>query len=48
MLPLRAIYFNGFDGRPPPPRVRLAYQLGVDDWNGERRVQLFVRHLERA
>ena len=48
LLPLRAIYFNGFDGKPPPGAVRAAYRLGVDDWGGTRRVQLYVEHLEPA
>jgi single-stranded-DNA-specific exonuclease len=47
-LPLKAIYFNGWDGQPPPQRVRAAYRLGVDDWQGERRLQLLVQYLERA
>jgi len=48
LLPLRAIYFNGFDGRPPPGAARVAYRLGVDGWGGTRRVQLYVEHLEPA
>jgi single-stranded-DNA-specific exonuclease len=48
LVPVRAIYFNGYSGEPLPQRVHVAYHLNVDDWRGERRVQLMVRHLERA
>ena len=45
---LSAIHFGGWAGTAPPPRLRLAYQLEPDDWNGRRGVQLLVRHLEPA
>ena len=45
---LSAIHFGGWAGSAPPPRLRLAYQLEPDDWNGRRGVQLLVRHLEPA
>lgn len=52
---LNAIQFGGWKGTlalsSAPARVRIAYQLGLDDWrdrNGSDRhgVQLLVRHLE--
>ncbi|MFY2764979.1 single-stranded-DNA-specific exonuclease RecJ [Arenimonas sp. MALMAid1274] len=41
---LAAIHFGGWSGSPPPARIRMAYQLETDDWNGRRGVQLLVRH----
>ncbi len=46
--PIAAIHFGGFDGTPPPHRVRVAYQLEPDDWRDREGVQLLVRHLEPA
>jgi len=43
-----AIHFGGWTGLAPPDRVRLAYQLEPDDWNGRRGVQLLVRYLAPA
>ncbi|GAB2654616.1 single-stranded-DNA-specific exonuclease RecJ [Arenimonas aestuarii] len=45
---LSAIHFGGWAGTAPPSRLRLAFQLEPDDWNGRRGVQLLVRHLEPA
>jgi single-stranded-DNA-specific exonuclease len=45
---LAAIHFGGWTGEPPSGRLRLAYQLDLDDWGGRRGVQLLVRHLEPA
>ncbi len=45
---LSAIHFGGGTGDPPPPRIRVAYQLELDDWNGRRGVQLLVRHWQAA
>ncbi len=44
--PLAAVHFGGWTGTPPPPRVRIAYQLELDDWQGRCDIQLVVRHLE--
>lgn len=38
-----AIHFGGWRGEPPPSRLRIAYQLGLDDFRGRRGVQLLVR-----
>lgn len=45
---LKAIFFGGWRGDPPPPRLRLAYRLACDDWQGARDIQLVVEHLEPA
>jgi single-stranded-DNA-specific exonuclease len=45
-----AIAFNLLDGEtwrePPVGRARLAYRLDVNHWQGERRLQLLIEHLE--
>lgn len=45
---LKAIHFGGWRGEPPPPRLRLAFRLACDDWQGARDIQLVVEHLEPA
>ncbi|KAA2286042.1 single-stranded-DNA-specific exonuclease RecJ [Arenimonas fontis] len=45
---LGGIQFGGWTGERPPGRLRLAYELDLDDWGGRRGVQLRVRHLEPA
>ena len=44
--PLSAIHFGGCTGEPPPQRLRMAYQLDLDDFRGRRDIQLLVRHIE--
>jgi len=39
---LPAIEFGGWDGAPPPERVRIAYRLEPDDYRGGDAVQLVV------
>jgi single-stranded-DNA-specific exonuclease len=46
--PLEAIMFNAAGCMPPPPRLRAAYHLDVDEWNGRERLRLLVRHIEAA
>jgi single-stranded-DNA-specific exonuclease len=45
-----AIAFNLLDGErftaPPAGRVRLAYKLDINHWQGERRLQLLIEHIE--
>jgi single-stranded-DNA-specific exonuclease len=45
-----AIAFNLLDGErfatPPQGRVRLAYRLDINHWQGERRLQLLIEHIE--
>ncbi|WP_027068825.1 single-stranded-DNA-specific exonuclease RecJ [Novilysobacter defluvii] len=43
-----AIHFGGWDGREPPPRVRIAYRLEPDDYRGGEAIQLVVVHREPA
>ncbi len=43
-----AMHFGGVAQGVPPQRIRAIYQLAVDDWRGERRVRLFLRHREPA
>lgn len=44
----QGIHFGGYAGQTVPARIRAAYQLGVDEFRGERRVQLLIRHVEPA
>ena len=44
--PLAAGMFGGYQGSPPPARLRAAFQLGIDDWNGRERLRLLIRHIE--
>ncbi len=46
--PLDAIQFGGWDGTPPPSRVRLAFQLEPDGYRGGDAIQLRVVHREPA
>ncbi|WP_140721618.1 single-stranded-DNA-specific exonuclease RecJ [[Pseudomonas] boreopolis] len=46
--PLNAIHFNGWSGREPGRRVRLAYRLVGDDYRGGEAIQLIVEHCEPA
>ncbi len=43
---LNAIHFGGWDGSPPPSRVRIAYRLEPDDYRGGDAIQLVVVHRE--
>ena len=45
---LNAIEFGGWQGDPPPPRLRMAYRLEPDDYRGGDAVQLVVVHREPA
>jgi single-stranded-DNA-specific exonuclease len=45
-----AIAFNLIDGErfiaPPEGRLKLAYRLDINHWQGERRLQLLIEHVE--
>ena len=45
-----AIAFNLLDGErfaaPPQGRLRLAYRLDINHWQGEKRLQLLIEHIE--
>jgi len=45
---VEAIYFGGYQGVPPPTYLRVAYQLDINNWRGEERLQLLVRYMEPA
>ncbi len=45
---LNAIHFGGWEGDPPPARVRVAYRLVPDDYRGGDAIQLVVVHREAA
>ena len=45
---LNAIHFGGWEGDPPPARVRIAYRLVPDDYRGGDAIQLVVVHREAA
>ena len=45
---LNAIHFGGWEGDPPPARVRIAYRLVPDDYRGGDATQLVVVHREAA
>ena len=45
--PVEAMLFGGYDGTPPPLHLRAAYALDVNEWNGTRRLQLLLRHIEK-
>ncbi len=43
-----AVMFNAYHGQPPPPRLRAAYELTVNDWQGRESPRLLLRHIEPA
>ncbi|MHB1059260.1 MAG: single-stranded-DNA-specific exonuclease RecJ [Rhodanobacter sp.] len=43
-----AVMFNAYQGQPPPPRLRAAYELTVNDWQGRESPRLLLRHMEPA
>jgi single-stranded-DNA-specific exonuclease len=45
---IEAVMFNSFDGTPPPTRMRVAYELTVNDWQGRESSRLLLRHMEPA
>ncbi len=45
---LEAIAFNAYTGTPPAARVRVAYALDINEWNGTRKLQLLIRSLQTA
>jgi single-stranded-DNA-specific exonuclease len=47
-LRLNAIEFGGWDGTPPPKRIRIAYRLEPDDWRDQESVQLVIVHRDPA
>ena len=45
---LDAVQFNAPVHAVPPRRIRAAYQLELDEWQGALRLQLLLRHIEAA
>ncbi len=43
---LEAVMFNAYAGVPPPSRIRAAFSLDVNEWNGKVKLQLLLRHVE--
>ncbi|MHB8679855.1 MAG: single-stranded-DNA-specific exonuclease RecJ [Rudaea sp.] len=46
--PIDAIAFNSYTGKPAPTRLRAAFQLDVNEWNGAQSLQLLILHMERT
>ncbi|WEN13729.1 single-stranded-DNA-specific exonuclease RecJ [Rhodanobacter sp. AS-Z3] len=43
-----AVMFNAYHGQPPPSRLRAAYELVINDWQGRESPRLLLRHIEAA
>jgi single-stranded-DNA-specific exonuclease len=43
--PLQAMLFNAEAGAKPPERLRAAFQLDINDWNGRETLRLLLRHV---
>lgn len=43
-----AVMFNAYHGQPPPSRLRAAYELTINDWQGRESARLLLRHIEPA
>jgi len=43
-----AVMFNAYQGQPPPARLRAAYELTINDWQGRETPRLLLRHIEPA
>ncbi|KRE87869.1 single-stranded-DNA-specific exonuclease RecJ [Rhodanobacter sp. Soil772] len=41
-----AVMFNAYHGQPPPARLRAAYELAINDWQGREAPRLLLRHIE--
>ena len=41
-----AVMFNAYAGAAPPPVLRAAYELSVNDWQGRESLRLLLRHIE--
>jgi single-stranded-DNA-specific exonuclease len=45
---LEAVMFNAYTGTPPPARLRAAYELTINDWQGRESLRLLLQHMEPA
>jgi single-stranded-DNA-specific exonuclease len=43
-----AVMFNAYHGEPPPSRLRAAYELTINDWQGRETPRLLLRHIVPA
>ena len=43
---LEAVMFNAYTGAPPPARLRTAFSLDANEWQGRYKLQLLLRHIE--
>jgi single-stranded-DNA-specific exonuclease len=41
-----AVMFNAYAGTPPPKRMRAAFELSVNDWQGRESLRLLLLHME--
>jgi single-stranded-DNA-specific exonuclease len=41
-----AVMFNAYHGQPPLPKMRAAYELVINDWQGRETPRLLLRHVE--
>ncbi len=41
-----AVMFNAYHGEPPLPKMRAAFELVVNDWQGRETPRLLLRHVE--
>ena len=41
-----AVMFNAYHGQSPPPQLRAAYELTINDWQGRETPRLLLRHIE--
>jgi single-stranded-DNA-specific exonuclease len=42
------VMFNAYTGTPPPARMRAAYELTINDWQGRESLRLLLQHMEPA
>lgn len=43
-----AVMFNAWHSQPPPARLRAAYELTINDWQGRESPRLLLRYIEPA
>lgn len=43
-----AVMFNAYQGEAPPPMLRAAFELAVNDWQGRDSLRLLLRHIQPA
>jgi single-stranded-DNA-specific exonuclease len=41
-----AVMFGAYTGQPPPQRLRAAYELTINDWQGRESPRLLLRYME--